>query len=69
MMELSSKQMILADYMNDCLKLFDIDSNTIINKKTPTFGPYNITKLPMSRLAVTLPDAEQIQVFTPETKT
>lgn len=63
MVELSSTQLILTDMENSCLKLIDIANNIIIERAVES-KPHDISMIPEFRLAVTLPGATKIQMFT-----
>lgn len=63
-MEISATRLIFVDWSNYSLKMVDRVSNKFIDRRVLTSKPWDITKIPGSRVAVTFPETQHILFYT-----
>ena len=63
---ISDNKLICADFNNKSIKVADVETNTLTKQRQLAYPPFDITLLPESRVAVTLPDIRQIHLHTTE---
>ena len=62
--QISDTKLVCADFDNKCIKVADVETNTITSRRQLAYHPCDITLLPESRVAVTLSDIMQIHLHT-----
>ena len=62
--QISDTKLLCADFANKCLKVTNVETNTITSRRQLTYPPYDITLLHESRVAVTLPGTNKIHLYT-----
>ncbi|XP_060581992.1 uncharacterized protein LOC132738505 [Ruditapes philippinarum] len=63
MILISNKQMIVAGYNNNKIKIIDICHGRLVSQISVSSEPRDVIKLPQNQVAVALPDEQHIQIM------